>query len=754
MNSWRLGGSELCQRLRCSRRLYTAATKLCYRWPGQYIVRDHGIRDVYTGRPKLDYGIEYYSRMSSMPETYDREVLHMVHTGSSDSATFLMGRNCRRYMKAGDFVETVTREGHVESGVVLHHDKEVITLHTADGRTIEVLSALVTFTLKNLVNRTFMDCLDEDDSPSSPLLLHLSNYLKLFIRSAINLSVQMKPYMEVVYAQTAFPKGIRGVSFDQIVRDLFENARIYKPLSPSMVLCAYLLLKESRFGRFSADSPEFFPLPEENEEMDDVLRSYLIYPDPKLQPIVNKTMSEMYPERDTDSWLTAPSSVYQMLRETDKSDEAPLLAKGSNFWKTGDGNIVDDVEERLNSVLYEGLRKKSMLVHREWNKLPVYAFSHSDDIAFSLDMQKPDSWIMYFHVIDLSHNISFHDSNLLSLLQYRGKTVRLKEGVRSLFPESFRFNTGFTHGKKKDIKCLTFSVEIRPWEPVEWNMDQVNAQFTSINNSVIEYFDGGKLDKSMGWKYERIGDELFNILDITEDKSSLLTINRETRYHLTTLREIIEKHYWKRMDAAEIPSNVRTFEDETLNWHSGSRKVVQEARICAGHLCSLFGLRERVRTPSIDQSLGLPSYTEVGYPLDSLSSMIPQWQIRNLFERLAFQEDRALILTRPTDIDTYINEKIKPQDSLIDYLYNRIQLFHKLNDLQNRIRQTSGYCIFRCIVKDDAQYPHIASAFCQELDMNVEVVLIPDAKLYAGDRILCNQIKEISPIEGLLVLSI
>jgi hypothetical protein len=754
MNSWRVGGSELCRRIRCSRKLYTAATKLSYRWPGQSIVRDHGFRDVYTGRPKLDYGIEYYSRMSRMPESYDREVMQMVHTESSETGSFLVGRECRRSVRAGDFVETVTREGYVESGVVLHRDREFITLYTADGRTIEVLSGLVTFTVKNLVNRTFMDCLDEDDSSFSPLLVHLSNYLKLFIRSSINLSVQMKPYMDVVYAQTASPRGIRGVSFDSIVRGLFENARIYKPPSPTMGLCAYLLLKESNFGRFCADSPEFFPLPEETQDMDDVLRGYLIYPDPKLQPFVNRTMSEMYPERDTDTWLTAPSSVYQMLKETGKSNGNPLLAKGSNFWTTKEGKIEDDVEDKLNGMLNKGLRNKSMLDHREWNELPVYAFSHSDDIAFSLDMDKPDSWTLYFHIVDLSHNISFQDGQLLDLLQYRGKSVRLKEGTRSLFPKSFRCNAGFSQGNKEPIQCLTFSVKIQPWEPVEWSMQHVNAQFTSINKSAVEYFDGEKMDETMGWKYERLGDELFNILDIKEDKSSLLTIDRKSRYRLTTLREIIEKHYWKRMDAAQVPSNVQTFEDETLDWHSGSRKIVQEARICAGHLCSLFGLRERLKHPSIDRSLGLPSYTEVGYPLDSLASMIPQWQIRNLFERRAFQENRTLILTKPTNIEAYISEKIKPQDSLIDYLYNRIQRFHKLNQLQDKIRQTSGYYIFRCIVNDDAQYPHIASAFCQELDMDVEVALIPNAKLYAGDRILCNQIQEISPIDGLLVLSI
>ncbi|KAA8903365.1 hypothetical protein TRICI_005723 [Trichomonascus ciferrii] len=693
--------------------------------------------------------------MSSLPESYDREVIQMVHTGSTDSA-FLVGRDCRRSVRPGDFVETVARDGQVESGVVLHHDKGLVSLYTADGRTIELLSSLVTFTVKNLVNRTFMDCLEEEGSPSSPLLQHLSNYLKLFIRSSINLSVKMKPYMDVVYAQTASARGIRGVSFDQILRDLFENARIYRPISPSMGLCAYLLLKESSFGRFCADSPEFFPLPERSPEgVDDVLKSYLVYPDPKLQPFVNKNMSELYPERDTDSWLTAPNSVYQMLKETGKIDGNPLLVKGSNFWKTSDGEIHDDVEEKLTSMLNKGLRKKSVLAHKEWNELPVYAFSHSHDIAFSLDMRKPDSWTLYLHIIDLSHSIGFQDGPLLDLLQYRGKSVRLKEGMRSLFPESFRFRTGFTRANNQPVQCLTLSVEIQPWEPVEWNMGHVNAQFTSINNSAIQYFDGQKVDESMGWKYERIGDELFNILDIKEDKSSLLTINRATRYHLTCIREIIEKHYWKRMDAAQIPSNVQTFEDQTLDWYSGSRKIVQEARIFAGHLCSLFGLRERLKLPSIDRSLGLPSYTEVGYPMDSLFSMIPQWQIRNLLERRAFEEtNKTLVLTKPTNIETYIDQKIRPQDSLIDYLYNRIQRFHKLSNLQDKIRQTSGYYIFRCIVNEDAQYPHIASAFCPELDMDVEVVLVPNARLYAGDRILCNQIQEISPVDGLLVLCI
>lgn len=775
---------------------------------------------IYTGRPQLPSGIEYYENFTqnnALPKKVEieKKIINMIHNNDPFSMSqAAVGSECLGVAE-GDFVEVCFRTGGIESGVVLSRESDgSVLLYTIDGRKIRVKESFVSFALAGLVNKKALDLVLDSTKNSIIPLEHLSHYLKLFIRTSINIATKLEPYLDVIYANHAKSEGIHGISLNQLTQELFNSARVNntaQKYSAAMLFSVYLLLKKSSdtpFGRFSPRSTEFFPLSEKyiesknkvNERLRDcgkgfleelqssnyndkdlasILKGYLIYPDPSLIPTINTIMSSIYPHKDSDNWLTSPSSVYKMLRETKliRPTENPLLSPegNSNFWwssssSTHGGEAYDGVRSSLESLLNRSsLREKTTITPIEWEaELPVYVFSHSKDIAYSIDIQKSDSWTLYIHILDVAHLIGFEDRKILEKLEYRGKSVYLQtdEYYRPLFPTSFQNEFGFSSEQTSSVNCITLSVKIEPWNRTNWNAHDVDIFPTIIPNFL--YFETEDLDLSMGWRYEYIGDEIFNSQDLLNDKDSMVTISRLNRYALSTLREIMESFSWERTDDS-LPPYTKTFENYNLNWYSGSRKVTQEARICANRICQLYSQKHHENVSLVE--------TDIGYPMDHLVSLIPQWQLQNYFERQQLTKpnnndnddeinDNFKLLTKKfntNDLKSYYKDKISPQNSLMDHLYKRFYRYHKLSNLEDNIRRSNRLYIFRCTMKQEeaphgssfVQYPDIALAYCEELGMEVEVALsVPGAKLYNGDRILCNQILELSPIDGLLVLSL
>ncbi|ANZ75474.1 BA75_02100T0 [Komagataella pastoris] len=99
-----------------------------------------------------------------------------------------------------------------------------------------------------------------------------------------------------------------------------------------------------------------------------------------------------------------------------------------------------------------------------------------------------------------------------------------------------------------------------------------------------------------------------------------------------------------------------------------------------------------------------------------------------------------------------IQTKVETCTMFLSWLETRNRRFWILQWLKAKTRQSTELIFYKCIILDTCRHPHVARAYCVELDIEVQMVLQPGMEAVAGDRLIMTSILYISPIEGILVM--
>ena len=344
---------------------------------------------------RLGPTLSYYKTMTenfSSNGIIDREVMNQIQ------GDMLAGRV--RYaldsgnVVPGDVVEVVcTYNGEFHFGVVLSQiPGNLVKILAVDingsGVVINRRSSDVRLVVRALYNKDLVKSIT--DSSDESLAWHLIFHLKSFVKASLSISQDMEPILDQVYANYCSRRTTRAIDLYHLTESALNSVTHGKlkeygdkgrAVLPSQLFGAYLALvgKDYYFTR-RENSSLFLTIPERSAEIIDTvmngfedqetfnswceelakgapnsltktrhplhlvpfLQHYIIYPDPKLADPVSKIMSNLYPDRDTDSWLTAPSSVYKLLQDKQvyQKNQNPYLVVASGIaWlntKSGD----------------------------------------------------------------------------------------------------------------------------------------------------------------------------------------------------------------------------------------------------------------------------------------------------------------------------------------------------------------------------------------------------------------------------------
>lgn len=165
----------------------------------------------------------------------------------------------------------------------------------------------------------------------------------------------------------------------------------------------------------------------------------------------------------------------------------------------------------------------------------------------------------------------------------------------------------------------------------------------------------------------------------------------------------------------------------------GGTEAVVRANLIAGQLARAYAKKRR---------LEIPGKGGVGRPFDNSLALITQRQLL---------KPRSLTAQEP--LESHIRRSILPNWWLADLVEERLARYEVLSGLQEELRSSSAFHMFRCVILQPANYPGLATAWCRDIDLQVEVSVLPHTRLYEGDQIICTEILELDPIQGLIVLN-
>jgi hypothetical protein len=801
--------------------------------------------ETYTGRPKRAPSLSYYKHMVDVknlpaPSHLDVNILRRLINDDPQPVCFT-GADCTKIsLIPGDMVETCTRDGQTSFGVVTTYCSlpSYVPVFSMDGIVTQIKCAHITAifrgTYKPKVVWSLFEMVSSDDV--NKLQTHLCAHMKLFVKSSLNRMNKIAPFLQSAYAHVASSNSVVGVSLSDISSRILKAMRSDNSLSPELMFAVYLSMsvQNLNFARPCSKSP-FVAIAEQSvdsitkimqyltdheltsyvntfsrlisgsedkpvvREMGHIIRflqHYVVFADSRLEDAVSAVLSKVYPDRDSDVWLTAPSSVQTLLCDaglTSKTD--PFLVPGSVAWPV-DGGLTDGLDEAIRRSIRNRKRNKKSYDRTIFgNKLPVYYFQQADDIGFSLDQQRPDLWTLYIHIPDLATKLSSDNLGVL-LLTKRAKSWNCDNGKFALFPESSRDEFAFSQQRPTD--CLTMSIKIPVRQPFSWTMQDAEIKLTSIFNPRM--LDGEELDNLWEAK-ETIATELRDV-----SRSDSRTINE--------LRSFFDKHFWHRIQQGAIydaPMSAQTFsahQEETLTIFK-SDHIIREARLCAGSICSLYSTRNQVRVPFVKQGLRLSTsaerrdfdnltaerrssgcssledrimverylgpeeisnmpmphvglglhdgFVDIAHPFDDMGSLAAQWPLCHYLEaNKERHEDISRLKLRKLQDDgswnVYIENNIQPQREFIDIFVKKLNTYKALRRLEEELRQSRSYYIFRCRITEETRFPDIGKAFCHDLGLTVNVALLPGTSVHIGDTLICTEIVELDPVDGLLVL--
>jgi hypothetical protein len=271
---------------------------------------------------------------------------------------------------------------------------------------------------------------------------------------------------------------------------------------------------------------------------------------------------------------------------------------------------------------------------------------------------------------------------------------------------------------------------------------------------------------------------------------------------LESMWELFEKHVQFRLDSGAL---FRDYEPLAAGLDSQPRfdthRFVLEGRTIAGRAAAMFGNWHRLDLPYIKQTslistahdeehyttlqnritpagmcttrdtllgqkylgpeeispygsqhagLGLEDgYVPIGRPLDDIACATSQYlAARQLHSR----RDSSRPKGPPINVVEFFDREIVPRRELVDLYRRKLDTFFALDALKTRLDSTNGYLIFRCAIIDECHFPDLARAWCEDLGVAVDVRILPDTVVQVGDTIVCTEILQLDPFQGLIVL--
>ncbi|CAN6644178.1 hypothetical protein TRVA0_020S01398 [Trichomonascus vanleenenianus] len=796
----------------------------------------------YTGRPLLAVPRDYYASLKSLPAVVEPDLWQVMQ--HDKPVEYYLGVDCETCnARIGDIVEVNTRDGSISHGIVVEVPERGQLRVLSCGETFTCAVEDVTFLLRNALDGTKIP------SAGEPVL---RNYLSVLNRASLKYSESIAPYLDVVYAQIARPKSVRGLSFDDILKrtmDLAARPSSSRILSPWIAYGTYLsVTSDSAFflTRLDNKHPHFLTIPETiyddmtyltkpqgfNEAISELSHRlagtseddskippewlqrltnlfvfYICFPDPRLARLVGKVTSCIYPERNSESWLTAPSTAFRILTS------AGLIAEDTSLFDMVSQFIEAPRESQLAPLVRKTIHHQPEIPRIHWD-LPVYAFKGFEEIAFSIEVEKRDLWIVHVHIADVTGGTMFN-SQAIKCLSLLGKSLKISDGSLDLVPQNYREIMGFGSKDPKSVNCFTFSVHLRPWNPHQW--EKCSTTLTRITD--YELMDVEPTELGLGWKYKQVGENLLNASHLVDQKL-IPDLSRTDSNALSALRDTLQMIYWSRVEQGAIrsvSSNSTSFATPTNSGPSAIEQMIAEGRITAGrvaaqelgHNRALFDelkmigglvdltkeerglykeLLENLDTAAYDSidngtkevvqyqymehnlakprksqasniGLGVSPYIDIANPFNSMQDIISQWYL--LKQLVSAQDDGsgmgfAVEPNKPHRVEKWAEtlvHRVEPQASLVDAIALRIDRFEKLRSLEEEL-QYQSYQIFRCTVLCGGEYPQTTRVYCHELDTVVYMSLLPNTKVEIGDRVVCNEILELSPMDDLIVLGL
>ncbi|ANB15329.1 hypothetical protein AWJ20_2956 [Sugiyamaella lignohabitans] len=779
----------------------------------------------------------------------------------SVSVTSFIGSECYRTdVLPGDMVEVCSRDGHTTFGMILAVDDSatMADVLSVDGAYFRLslkcsshsLSSKLTLILRGLITPSKLSQYTSIPE-SKDIYMHFMN---IVIKDALALVPLLSPYLQPVYAYLAQPDTLQATNLEYITRNMISASRnaLERKVNPSPIsqislrLATYLSAcgNNLRFARLSVDSPvvavserafdaivkimhyltdqelssyinafkellltpvkpnlsqhtDSMPTPSGLSPIITFLQSYVISPDPRLSDAVRSILSKLYRERDSEIWLSSPSSVHKLLSEAGASvKDEPFSVKGGLAWSSD--SKQNDLHKIFERQFKKHRRPKGFFENRiTWEKLPVYRLGGEKDIGFSLEKTSAGTFKFFIHFPDFT-SVLQQDEPAVKTLMKIGKSWIAPFGVQSLFPKTF------VDAFRED--CLTKS-----WT-VSVNIPSLDADLLEHTScEVTQTYIPKKLQTDVHLPSD---DGLIVTSDIVRDHNHGLS--REHVLRIRSICSLLENTFWSRINNGSVfdfPMSSRSYYPVEIDSSQSKldftlRDIIRESRILTGILVGNFGALNQLPLPYLRQGRGqtgemhryckerrskgsistsdrilaesfltneriskfpgpyaglgiADAYVHIGSPFEDTLSLYSQWVLREHLQRknmVTNNDDEAVLnrnLLRNKEISSaYMESQIYAQRDLVTYFYEKLKRYNALRRLEDELRVSNNYYIFRCEIVEDAQFPDMAIAYCHDLNLLVDVVLYPDSSVSSGDTVLCTEIIELTPVDGLLVLGL
>lgn len=532
--------------------------------------------------------------------------------------------------------------------------------------------------------------------------------------------------------------------------------------------------------------------------LDRFLSHYVCSQDDRLAPAVDAIMSAVYPQRDSHEWLTSASTVQHLLGAHDGPSNPFLKASGVAELdiENGDGiSLKDGLEKDLTLRLEQTVDELSPLTDPknrvEW-KSPVFVFN--DDtlnfnkqgypIGLSVDSVTKR---MHLHIPDIGSLLRPRDHRgVLGLLAQRAYSwscalpadlVSRPSSPRAqlpLFPTTFKnaLQLNFSGIAPKLVNCLTISANIQDLS----NPESVELIATSISSSLIQSTPNKSIDISDLKAFDK-----HRALSATNHQSTNFFSNAlHPEGTIDLALATLDSFMRQRLLASDGKPNEKS-------------SLLSESQLLFGYLASLLCEREGIPTQyrrlkyvgapqnpkiehhmskyaknllstrydrqvtvSSENSTSIETFLGCVNPLDSMHSLMSQWKlVPYVWRHLQFPQKHILSQYQDQDQIKDLTATVNSQDRAIRLLKHKLDRYATLHNFELSLKSDGpGYYIFPVTVTQGAAFPDLAKGICEEIgNTEIEIQLLASTQVNVGDTIMCTELVELNPVDGLCVLS-
>lgn len=801
---------------------------------------------VYTGRPLGSSDLSYYTRHLETQPPLSRKKLHLelmkiLSIALDETKTTYVGSYiCRKvFLETGDLIEVVQRDGNTCFGVVVYEDGQPLLLCSDSKDPRPFNKSTISFIMKNVYQGKALTKYLSDQDSRSIFIAHLTTHLHLLLRDSLVMALKISAKrLPPVLSQSSRTFNLSAVSLDIAAQSMHKYHTRSLKLSTTRLLATYfsLAFQSLRSSRPSISTP-FVALSAPSyaavdkimnnlahHELDHFvdtlkhringtnegfsegalgpllvfLHHYILCPDLRLAPAVSTLLSRVYPEADSDSWLTAPSSVFKMLSQAGLADpEDPFLSSAYGiFWKSKSSTTICQLADDLESTvvdLYDPDHKSIGLQYSTTiadSKARFFTFTQASDIAFSVSLDGSAGSNYFQTNNELSDTVSGLlqiilpdmtklgdiSSEMLSAICRRCKSVELPQGVFHLLPSVIRDDLLFKEGPSmRNVFRLQIPFEISDSRfQLDWSSS--HAEMVLLDRNPIISVDAREIDGDNMSEYSELGHAYRIFKNCFEERiergaiddfsqsaqpySFSLYHSSYTAFHMIQEARItagrIFGQYCANNGIPAVYLSQKCLSDssgEELSKLTVSRRIngtlKESMRALAAPYYGIESYSEDSHSEHV--GLGCSSYVDLGSPLDNCMHILAQYDfvhaasINRSFRRRARGIDSSA---------THISSIIA-REQLIACLKAKLVEFYKLSQLEKELHGPfQGYYIFRCVITGDAEYPSLAKGYCHELGMEVDISLAPGTKVNSGNTVVCTEILELNTVDGLLVVGL